>query len=434
MEWWLWLITIVAALLAVLLTGLPAAFGFLIVGLTVLYALGGSNMFVMAVQSSFSMVTNYYLAPILLFILMGEVIFRTGIAYHVINICDRWIGRIPGRLSLLSVGAGTLLGALSGSAIASCSILGSTLTPEMKRQGYNNEMSLGPIMSGALLSVLIPPTGMGVLVACIAQVSVSKLLIGIIMPGLLMSALSMAYILIRAIRNPSLAPPYPVRVSWRDKIAGIPHLFPLSLIIFLVTGVIFLGIATPSEAAATGALGCFILAAGYRRLTWQSLKACTVSTARVGVMILSILMFSGVFSQILAYTGGAGGLAEFAIGVPVPSIVLLAGLLLVTVILGCFMDMTPVAMICIPIFMPIVTAVGFNPVAFTILMLISVVVGNLTPPFGIVLFTMKGMVPKDIPMRDIYTAAFPYLGVSILVMGLVLVFPKIALWLPGLMR
>ena len=235
--------------------------------------------------------------------------------------------------------------------------------------------------------------------------------------------------------QPSLAPTYEPAPSslWDKLITTIRYILPLSCIVFLVTGVIILGIATPSEAAATGALGTFILAVAYGRLSWTVLKKSVMGTVSITTMILMLVTGARAFSQILAYSGASQGMIEFATGLPLAPIFILFGMLLVIMLLGMFVNLTAIMMITLPLFMPIVNALDFNPVWFAIIMMLSLEMATTTPPFGMVLFTMKGVAPPGTTMRDIYKAALPFLGCDLIVLILLIAFPAVALWLPALM-
>ena len=437
MEWQLVLVIILGSLLFLMATGTPVAFCFLVISIVGSFLfLGGEAGLRNLPLSMFSSLANIALMPLALFILMGEVMFHSGIAPKMIGTLDKWLGRMPGRLGLLSVAAGTAIATVSGSSMASVAILGSVLVPETEKRGYKKPMSLGPILGSGGLAVMIPPTGQGVFLAVIAQVSIGKLLIAIIIPGLLMAVLYAAYIITRCRLQPSIAPPYdvPTIPILGKLVETVRYILPLAFVVFAVVGVIFLGIASPTEAAATGAMTTLILAAVYKRLNWSVLKKSFGSAAKITVMMLLIIASASAFSQILAASGATRGLVAFATGLPVAPILIVMGMQVVLLILGMFMTSVAMVMICIPIFMPVIYAFGFDPIWFATIVLLNQEMAVTSPPFGVSLFVMKGVAPPDTTMGDVYRAALPFLGCDLIVMALLITFPSLVFWLPGLMQ
>ncbi len=435
MEWYYILIAIFSGLFILMLSGLHIAFSFLVICVFGVYIyFGGLVGLEQLVTSMYSTLNSFILLPIALFILMGEVMFHSGIAPILIKTVDKSIGRVPGRLSLLAVAAGTLFSALTGTSIASVAMLGSVLVPEMEEKKYHKSMTYGPILASGGLAMMIPPSGLAVLLGAIAEISVRKILVAIVVPGLLLASAYAIYIVIRCWLQPSLAPASNVEhVPTSEKVKDfVKYVLPQGVIVFLVVGVIFFGIATPSEAAATGAFGTIILAFFYKRMNWKIFKKAINGTIMVTSMIFIIIASATAFSQILAYSGTTNGLSEFVMNLPVPPIVIVICMQLVILLLGGFMDVVAIMMITVPIFLPVVKAMGFDPVWFCVLMLLNIEMALISPPFGISLFIMKAVAPVKVKMRDIYLAAIPFIGITMLVMLLILFFPSIALWLPGL--
>jgi len=370
-----------------------------------------------------------------MFILLGEVMFQSGLALNMIDTLDKWLGALPGRLGLLAVGSGTLFSTMSGSTMGTTAMLGALLTPEMEKRGYKKPMSIGPVMGSGGLAMLIPPSGLAVVLAAVAEISVGELLISGIIPGLLVAALYTSYIILRCWLQPSIAPPYRVSsVSFSQKILlTLRNVLPMGFIIVIVLGFIFLGIATPTEAAAMGALGSFVLAAIYGKLTWQVVKNSFVGTARVTIMTLIIITGAVAFSQILAFSGATRGLLAFVTALPVAPIILLIAMQVVLIIMGMFMAAVAVMMITIPIFMPIVYALGWDPIWFGLLFLLNTEMSMTTPPFGMLLFVMKGVAPPNTTMGEIIKAGAPFLLCDAIALILIIAFPSLALWLPSMM-
>ncbi len=437
MEWWLVLLLIFGSLIVLMASGVPVAFAFMLVNVVGVFVLWGGEVGLHQLTFSlFRSLASFVWLPVPMFVLMGEIMFLSGMGKQAIDALDNWLGRLPGRLGLLAVASGTLLSTLTGSSIGSIALLGKTLVPDMEERGYKKPMSLGPILGSGGLAMMIPPSLLAVILAATAEISVGRILIGGIVPGLLMAFFYASYIIIRCKLQPSIAPPYqPPPTSLLEKIKPVVrYVLPLGFIVFAVTGVIFLGMATPSEAAATGALASLILAFFYKGLNWEMVKKCLWDTINITTMVFAIIMGSKAFSQILAFSGASANLAEFVAGLPLPPLALAIAMQIMLLILGMFMGSVAVIMVTVPIFMPLVYALGFNPIWFGLLMLLNMEMGQTTPPYGMLLFTMKGVAPPDTTLGDIIRAALPFLYCDAIVMALMIAFPNMVLWLPGLMR
>jgi len=436
MEWWLVLLIILGGAIGLLLIGLPVGIAFLFADLigTLIFmgGLEGVKLLILNLEES---LTSFGLLTVPMFILMGDVMFRSKMAFRAIDTLDYWIGRVPGRLGLLSVVSGTIFAATSGSTVANTSLLGSILIPEMKRRGYSDSISIGPIIGCGALAMLIPPSIVAVILATLVDVSVGKLLIAGIVPGLLLASFYAIYIVSRCWINPKLAPPYdlpPVPMAKKIK-DTVYYVLPLGIIIFLVIGIIFLGVATPSEAASMGAIGSIILAAVYKQMNWKLLKECLTGTLKLTTAMFVIIVGSTAFSQILAFSGASGGMIETILKYNFSPIVLLIIMQLILIFLGMFMDNVSMLMIAIPIYLPLVKVLNIDPLWFAAMTLINADMGNLTPPFGLQLFVMKGVVPQT-SMGVIIKAAFPFLLCETATLLSIMIFPKVALFLPAVMR
>jgi tripartite ATP-independent transporter DctM subunit len=436
MEWYLIISLLFAGMVLLLLTNLPIAFAFLVVNMVAAYFfLGGLPGLVGVVTGAFTSITTFTLLPIPFFILMGELIFHSGLGLNAVNVLDKWLGNLRGRLSLLAIIMGVIIGALSGSTIATCALLGAILLPQMLEKGYSKNMSLGPLMGVGTVDALIPPNALTVVLASLANIDVGQLLMAGIPAGILMSALYFVFVLVWCHFFPQEAPMYVVpKIPLREKVmATVKYLLPLSFIIFMVIGLIFLGVATPTEAAAAGTLGAFILALLYRCLTWEIFKKSVRTTVQVTVMIFMIIIVSTTYGEILAFTGAAAGMTGFITNLTIPPIVIVIGMLVVVLIMGCFMETVAIMMITIPIYMPVINALGFNKIWFGVMMLIALETGLITPPFGVTLFVMKGVAPPEITMGDIWKAVTPYVIIDILCIAIVMLFPILATIVPTLM-
>jgi len=436
MDWVLNLTLLLGGLLVLLAIGLPVAFSFLLINIVGFLAyMGGTRALPGLVLSISDSVSSFVFAPVPLFIFMGEVMFHSGLARRSMDALELWIGRIPGRLSLLSVVAGTIFASLTGSGMANTAMLGSTLVPEMQRRGYSKTMSMGPIMAAGSLAIMIPPSSLGVLLGSLADISVSGILIAGIVPGLLMALLFASYVIISCWLNPALAPAYPVpATTFATKVkSAMINVVPLAIIVFLVIGTILMGIATPTESAALGALGTLVLGVVYRELTWQGLKRAMMGTMMVTVMIYFVIAGAAAFSQLLAFTGGGPGMVNFVLGLQISPMGIILCMVGIYLFLGCFMEQLAIMMLTLPFMMPVVRALGFDPLWFGCLILITLEIATLTPPFGLVLFVMKGAAPPNVTMVDVYKAATPFIICDLVVLAVMIAFPGFALWLPRLM-
>jgi tripartite ATP-independent transporter DctM subunit len=436
MEWWMTLSFLLGGLIFFLALGLPIAFSFLLINFIGAYIfMGGLNGLSLSVQQIFTSLVSFSLAPIPLFIFMGELMLHSGMAKRTLDVFDKFIGKLPGRLSLIVITGGALFSTLSGSTIANTAMLGEIMVPEMKQRGYKNPMILGPIVGVGGLAMLIPPSALAVVYASLAQISVGKVLIAGAVPGFMLAVLYSLYVVGRAYISPSLAPAYEVtHHPLSEKLLDFTqYVLPLGFIFFLVLGFIFLGIATPTEAASTGALGSIILACCYRKFSLPILRKSLQGTLKVSVMAFMIIAASMTYSSIQAYTGSTMGLVNLITGLHLSKIFVIMAMMVILLILGTFMEQVSMMMITIPIFMPIIQGLGFDPIWFAILMLLNLEMAMSTPPFGILLFVMKGSAPPGTKLGEIVLSAAPFLCCDLIVMITLIAFPSIVLFLPSLM-
>jgi tripartite ATP-independent transporter DctM subunit len=433
MEWYWTLAIIFGAFVALMAIGVPIAFAFLSINVVSCYIFwNGTAGLIQLVLSISGSVTHFTIVSVPLFVLMGEVMFRSGIASKMMDVLDSLFGGLPGRLALMSVAGGTVFAGLTGSGSAATAMLGKLLVPDMENRGYSRSMSLGPIMASGGLAIMIPPSALGVLLAALAQFSVGDFLVAIIVPGLLMSAAYAAYIIVRCYLNPNLAPSYTVDAKpWGVKLLNsVIYIFPLFFIMFVVVGLIFLGVATPTESAALGALATFLLAAMYRGLNLTMIKESLLSSMRITVMLLMIITGSTAFSQILAFTGATSGLANLATSADVAPIFIVVIMQIVLIFLGMFMEPLSIMMLTVPIYFPVIQAFDYDPIWFGAIMLLNMEMATISPPFGLNLFVMRGVAPRGVTMGQIYAASIPFLLLDLLVIAMLLVFPNLVLWLP----
>ncbi len=437
MTWWMTLVMLFGGLTVLLLIGLPAGFAFLVLNLVgaVVY-FGGEAGLMQAVRNGVASVTNFSLTPIPFFLLMGELLFHTGVAIKAIDAFDQVIRKVPARLAVVAVVAGTVFSAISGATVATTALLGSLLLPEMLRRKYDPRMAMGPIMAIGAVDMLIPPSALTVLLGSLGNISISGLLIAGVMPGILLSVIFVGYIVIRAKMNPSLAPSDEERVQlegwprWRPLLV---HVTPLLLIFVLVVVAMTAGWATPTESAALGALASFVVCLLYRKVTWANLAKSLSGTAAITGTILFIIIGASTFAQILAFSGATDGLVALIRDSSFSSWTVLLLMMAVLLVLGCFVDQVSMMLMTLPFFMPLVVHFGWDPLWFGVMYLICMQLGLLTPPFGMLLFTMRSVAPKEIPTSEIFAAVTPYVLFGLLMLVLVMLIPGIATWLPALM-
>ncbi|MCD1627224.1 MAG: TRAP transporter large permease [Paracoccaceae bacterium] len=434
MEWYESLGLLLGAILALMAIGMPVALAFLaanIIGAWVF--MGGERGISALLNNGLGSLTSFALVPIPLFLLMGEIFFHTGLGGRMFNAIDKLLGRLPGRLSYVTVLGGTAFSTLSGSSMGSTALMGSLMVPEMNRRGYKKHMSIGPILGTGGLAIIIPPSALAVLLATLARIDVGKLLIAGIIPGLLLASFYIFTIFLQTKLDPDAAPAYDVEpMTTGEKIMlflrdVVPMVGVMVIIVFMMVG----GIVTPSEAAAFGALGVLILAVAFRCLTWEAIRKSITGALRVTLMAYLIVFGSATFSQLLAFSGASSGLIRWATGFELDPVAMLLVMFAVLLLLGMFMEQISMMLLTVPIFFPLAASLGFDPVWFGLIMLLALEISFTTPPFGLLLFVMKGVAPPDTTMRDIYMSAIPFIVCSLLVVALLILFPPIALWLPG---
>ncbi|WP_339764424.1 TRAP transporter large permease subunit [uncultured Sulfitobacter sp.] len=435
MEWFESLALLLGSILVLMAIGMPVALAFLAANIVgAWFFMGGAKGVTLLLNNGFGGLTNYALVPIPLFLLMGEIFFHTGLGARMFNAIDRLLGKLPGRLSYVTVLGGTAFSTLSGSSMGSTALLGSLMVPEMTTRGYKKHMSIGPILGTGGLAIIIPPSALAVLLATLARIDVGALLIAGIIPGLILASFYIATIYIQTKIDPSAAPAYDVEtLTWSQKMGLLfGDVMPmLSVMVLIVIGMVG-GLITPSEAAAFGALGVLILAVLFRCLTWEAMKKSVVGALRVTLMAYLIVFGSATFSQLLAFSGASSGLIRWATSFDLAPVAMLLVMFGVLLLLGMFMEQISMMLLTVPIFFPLAASLGFDPIWFGLIILLALEISFTTPPFGLLLFVMKGVAPKDTTMREIYLSAFPYMGCSMLLVLLLILFPQLALWLPGM--
>ena len=437
MEWYEAGALLLGLVLVLLALGMPVFLAFLVANsVGVILFMGGLQGLAQLVSNGTISISSFLLVPVPLLILMGELFFHTGLGTRVFDAFDRLLGRVPGRLSYLAVASGTLFATLSGSSIASGAMMGSILVPEMVRRGYSSRLSFGPILGSGGLAMIIPPSALAVLLGSLAQINIGALLIAGLLPGLVLSLMYGLVIFIQVKLDPSAAPPYDVEdVSLRAKLIGVATgILPMFFVVAVVIGVIITGIATPSESGAAGVLGVLILAACFRSLTWEAFSKSVYGTLRVTCVVFIIIVGSGTFSQIMAFTGAASGVIDVVAELDMSATLILLAMFAILLILGMFLDQISQMMLTLPVFMPLATLLGFDPIWFGVIVLVAMEMSLITPPFGMLLFVMMGAGPRGTTLSEVALAGLPYLGCGVALLLLLILLPDLALYMPRLIE
>ena len=415
-----------------LVFGLPMAFTLGGAAIVAGFVFQGFTIVDLVIRSTYGPMTNLILVALPLFILMASVLERSGIADDLFTAMHQWTGPLRGGIAIAVVGICTIIAAMSGVSTAGVVTMGIIALPIMLRKGYNKSIAIGPILAGGALGILIPPSTTFIVYGMLTRTSIGRLFAGGIIPGLTLSILYMSYIGIRCYFQPHLGPPLPKeeRVSLVEKIKLSRGLVLPILLIVSVLGSIFGGIASPTESAAVGALGAVICAAVHRRLSWTMFREAAVRTASITGMVMWILFGAFCFASVFISTGGPTAVKEFVTGLDVPPIFVIFLMQVSYMIMGCFMDEITILFITIPIYMPILVGFGYDPVWFGVLFIVNMQMAYLTPPFGLTLFYMRGIAPPGVTLMDIYRSVIPFVGIQLIVLILVLLFPQLSLWLP----
>lgn len=481
MEWYFALALMLGTVCMVMFIGLPVALAFFAANVlgTFLFISGDIGLVMMPME--FNNAIKFTFAPIALFLLMGEILLQTGVAFKAIGAIDRMISRVPGRLSVVSIVGGTVFSSLSGSTIANTAILGSVLLPDMIKRGYQPSIAMGPIMAVGGIAMLIPPSALAVLLASLAEQSVAQLLIAGIVPGIIMAVSFFTYVIVRCTLNPSLAPSYipdesflddPVslsinvggrsRVNWSYKgrhrrrinrvLPFFLYILPLFVIFIVVVGSIFLKIASPAESAALGVLSALCACYFFKlfkniikitgidgaEFTWRAIAKSLMETAKINTMILFIIAGSLVFSQALSNSGATDGLLREVVAMNLTPFTVVIMMMLVLLFLGAFMDQVSMLLLTLPFFLfgssSLQAVFNIDVIWLMVLMLITMEISLLTPPFGLLLYVMKGVAPFNVTLGQVVTSAFPFILIELLVLALLIAVPEVATWLPGQLK
>ena len=431
-----------------LLLGLPMAFCTGSLAVIFLYVFGSGGILNMLPSRVFPFMTDYQLSAVPLFIFMAAVLEKAGIIEELFDVIYKWLGALKGGLASATVVACTLLAAMVGVVGATEVTMGMIALPAMLRRKYDPKLACGSLLAGGTLGILIPPSVMAIVYAVVAQQSLGELLIGSVFPGLLLSGMYIVYITIRCYINPSLGPALPPeeRVDMREKLRLLRNTIAPVLLIILVLGVIFVGIATPVEAAGIGSFGAFAVCALHRRLNWVAIQEAAIATLKATAMVMWIFFGATMFVGFFIVKGGQTFVTGLILDAGLTSYGVLALMMIILIVLGMFLDWVGILLLTVPIFLPIMTSLPFNGVFglpgvpadrvalwYGVIFMVNMQVAFLSPPFGYSLFYLKSVAPPQISMAMIFRAAMPFIALQILGMTLCIVFPQIILWLPDVL-
>jgi len=444
-----WLsVLLFGSLVVLLILGLPMAFCTGSLAVIFLYVFGSGGILNMVPSRIFPFMTDYQLSAVPLFIFMAAMLEKAGIIEELYDVVYKWLGSVKGGLASATVVACTALAAMVGVVGATEITMGMIALPAMLRRGYEKKLACGSLLAGGTLGILIPPSVMAIVYAVVAQQSLGELLIGSVFPGLLLSGLYVAYVTVRCYINPALGPALPLdeRVDMREKLRLLRNTITPVLLILLVLGVIFFGIATPVEAAGIGSFGAFVVCALHRRLTWTAIHQAALATLKATGMVMWIFFGATMFVGFFIVKGGQTFVTDLIIGTGLQAYGILFLMMLVLIILGMFLDWVGILLLTVPIFLPLMQSLQFDGLFglegvaqedialwYGVIFMVNMQVAFLSPPFGYSLFYLKSVAPPNISMADIFRAAMPFIGLQLLGLFLCIVFPGIILWLPRLL-
>ncbi|MGR3375425.1 TRAP transporter large permease [Salipiger abyssi] len=419
-------------LLAVLLViGLPVALALALSGAVGLYFVGGTALSTgILAAAPLGAVESYEFVMIPMFILMANFIVVSGVADDMFNIAKTWMGRVPGGLAHATAITGAAFGAISGSSTAAAATLSSTTIPGMIKHGYDRRLASGVVAISGTLSMLIPPSGAMIIYALLADMSVAKLLIAGIIPGLMVTAAIMLTILFLVWRNPDHAPSAE-SYTWRQKFGSLKSAWSFILLFTLVTVVIYTGIGTPTEASAVGALAALLLAVS-RGTTVKELIHAALATAEASCMIALIFLGAQIFVYFLTMTQATQDLVTYVMGSGIPPLAILILALAMYLILGCFMDLVAMLILTVPVITPLILELGYDPIWFAVITIVMGEVGVLTPPLGMNVFVISKY--TKMPVADVFRGSFPHVIAHLILVAILVAFPGLVTWLPSTMQ
>lgn len=431
MPWQLAIFLIFAILFLLMLTGLPIAFSLGLLGIVAIFIYWPGGVTAIGI-AAIDLGKTFELIAVPMFIFMSEVIVFSGFSRDFYDTVQKWTRNLPGSLAVTTMVMSAAFAALSGSSTANTAAIGSIALPEMFTRKYHRPLALGVVGAGGALGILIPPSIAMILYGTFGQKSVAQLFVAGVIPGIMMTVIFCLYIVVQCLRHPHWAPRLPP-ASWGERLRALWRVWGLLFIILLVLGTIYLGVATPTEASAIGALGAIILGFVYRAMNWSNLRKAFLATIGLTSMVMFIAIGGTLFSKVLVTTGLAERLTNSIITLPVNRWVVMIGINVMFLLLGCMVDPTSLIIIFTPLLVPVIVKLGFDPIWFGVVLTINMEVANLTPPVGYNLFVLRAVAPEA-SWGEIVVGALPFVLMFIGGIGLLMIFPQLALWLVWTMR
>ena len=423
----------VVVMFALLVLGVPIAFAMALTGAVGIWILEGPGpAMAHAVLIPWSEGRSFVFVTIPLFVLMGQLVFHTGLATDLYDGIRKWVGRVPGGMAITSVLACGAFGAVTGSSIATVATMGAIVMPEMRRYKYNPRLATGALAASGTLGILIPPSVIFIFYGLMTETSIGELFIAGIIPGILTAVMFSSIILVRCLITPSLGPPGP-GATWEERWRSTAGLLPILFLFFFVIGGIYAGIFTPTEAAGVGCTGVLIAAGAKRMLSFRAMVRAAEETALISAMIFAIIVGGYLFARFLAVTGITEAMVDVLVGMDLGRVLFLMMLVVLYIVLGAMLDVFGMLVLTIPFVMPIVLGLGIDPIWFGVFVVVMAEVALVTPPIGANVFVMRRTAP-DVPMGEIFMGVLPFVIGELVVIALLIAFPAIALWLPGQMR
>lgn len=432
MEWWALLSLIFAALLVLIMIGIPVAFALGILSLALVLIFLGPNQLIVFSTTAFGQIDNFALVAIPLFIFMAEVILHSGVSTDAFDMLSKWTSRLPGGLAVAAQLTCTLFASVCGASTATAAAVGSIAVPEMTNRGYDKRLSCGSIAAGGALGALIPPSIYMIIYGTLVEESIGQLFMGGVIPGLMLSGMFIAFIIVRCAFRPDLAP-LAQDVTWADRWRSLYKVWAILFLAAAMLAAIYFGIATPSEIAGVGCFLALLIGFAYRRLTWAALRGAFLSTCRITCFIGWILVAATVFGYVLSFLQLPQQLSEWLVAQSASPYLVILGINLLLIFLGCIMDPAGILLVTIPILVPVIKALGFDPVWFGVMFVVNMELAQITPPLGLNLFIIKSIAPPDVTLKDILIGAWPFMILDLIGLVLVIIFPQIILWLPSTM-
>ncbi|NQW85100.1 MAG: TRAP transporter large permease [Alcaligenaceae bacterium] len=430
---WLGLTLILFAFLLVFMTiGIPVAFSMGITATIMVFLFLNPAMLIQMARMSFVVSTSHLFLVAPLFVLMAGVVSHSDIAERSYLAATKWFNRVPGALPVSTIVACSAFAAISGSSPATAAAIGYASIPEMLRHGYSKRMAVGVVAAGGTLGILIPPSVVMVIYGILTETSIGSLFIAGIVPGLFLAALMITYVILESMRE-GTAKPLNIRVTWAERFSSLTGIWPVLLLFLIVMGSIYSGLATTTEAAALGALGALLLTIRRPDMRHGGLSKVLLTTAQTTTMLMMLIIFGSFFGFVVSRLGIAHGMIESVTSANLQPWMVLTLYIVVLLILGCLMDPASMMVITLPLAFPVLSKMGYDPVWLGIIVTIAVEIGMITPPVGLNLFVLKGIVPKEVTMTDIMAGSAPFILVMLLGLLVVVLFPQIALWLPQMM-